>query len=164
MHFHIHNSNLIEKVDSQQEDMQSLVAWDYLKSQQPLTIDHVLNTHGLITKNLLNKEKSGHFRGVNVYVGTHKFPPSFLLQSLVQDWLDALNDETPKYTPKEFHIWFEQIHPFVDGNGRTGRMLMWWDELRRNQSPTLIRHRSTNSADGVPQYEYYDWFAEKKFV
>lgn len=38
----------------------------------------------------------------------------------------------------------------VDGNGRTGRMLMWWQEIQQGKEPTLITFNNRR--------EYYDWF------
>jgi Fic family protein len=50
-------------------------------------------------------------------------------------WLDLM----PQRTPWVNHVGFETIHPFADGNGRTGRMLMWWQEVQAGQTPTLFK-------------------------
>jgi Fic family protein len=57
---------------------------------------------------------------------------------------------------KEHHIKFEHIHPFVDFNGRTGRMLMNWERLQVGL-PMLIIHADWPKVNGE-QMEYYDWF------
>ena len=38
----------------------------------------------------------------------------------------------------EFHVQFERIHPFQDGNGRVGRLLMFWQCLQHNIVPFII--------------------------
>ncbi len=54
---------------------------------------------------------------------------------------------------QQLHVSYEKIHPFVDGNGRTGRMFMNWWRLT-NGLPLLIIH------EGDEQYNYYQWFQD----
>ncbi len=42
----------------------------------------------------------------------------------------------------EFHILFEKIHPFADGNGRVGRLLMAYQAIQNNIVPPLIKNES----------------------
>ena len=42
----------------------------------------------------------------------------------------------------EFHILFERIHPFADGNGRVGRLLMTYQAIQNNIVPPLIKNES----------------------
>jgi len=42
----------------------------------------------------------------------------------------------------EFHILFERIHPFADGNGRVGRLLMAYQTIQNNIIPPLIKNES----------------------
>ena len=48
----------------------------------------------------------------------------------------------------QFHIAFEEIHPYSDGNGRVGRLLMNYQLLRNGYLPTLIRYEQ--------RFDYYD--------
>jgi Fic family protein len=52
--------------------------------------------------------------------------------------------------PKEAHIEFEYIHPFVDGNGRVGRMVYNAHRLLLGQPIHIIEESEKN--------EYYKWF------
>lgn len=148
---HIRESNLIENIDDPKEDQQSLVAWKYIEAVKNINETNLLTLHKMITKDQLSKEESGHFRKIQVYVGDYIPPASTLVPHLIGNWLIDLKF-LEKYTPKDMHIKFEKIHPFVDGNGRVGRMLMWWHEIQLGKPPTLIR---SNEAD---RFEYYKWF------
>lgn len=63
--------------------------------------------------------------GLNVRVGNH-FPPlggPHIVEQLNALLVDA-NEE--KSSPWEIHVQYETLHPFTDGNGRSGRMLWYW--------------------------------------
>lgn len=45
----------------------------------------------------------------------------------------------------EFHIFFERIHPFADGNGRVGRLLMAYQAIQNDIVPPLIENESRDS-------------------
>ena len=66
----------------------------------------------------------------------------FLVQQLV-DYLDyrlenATTEEEKLESVLDTHIQFERIHPFSDGNGRTGRMLMNYSLLQEGFPPLII--------------------------
>lgn len=150
---YIHQSNLIESIDDKKEDAQSLLAWEYISSLKKIGIPELLETHRLITVRQLNRKEAGHFRTVPVWIGGYKVMPSpFMAQQLIYNLLMDLMQEPARYTPKELHVRFEQAHPFIDGNGRTGRMLMWWHEIQLKKKPTLIWFDERR--------EYYDWFSD----
>ena len=53
---------------------------------------------------------------------------------------------------KASHIAYERIHPFIDGNGRTGRMFMNWQRLKAGLPILVIKEKE--------KQEYYKWFNE----
>lgn len=151
---HIRQSNLIEDVDDRHEDKLSMYAWAWLIKQDILSQPVILELHRLITCNQLSKQDAGHLRTVQVTVGGHYPPDGMIMQGQLYGWGIDMLEHWQDLDPKEMHVRFEKIHPFVDGNGRTGRMLMWWHEKKLGREPTLIR---SNEAD---RHYYYQWFRE----
>lgn len=150
----IHNSNLIEDINDPEEDLQSLRAWNFINKQAHISQPTLLKMHALITKNQLPPNECGRYRTVNVWVGNHVPPEPFLAQQLCYNWLMDLLEHYLTLDPVQMHIRFEHIHPFVDGNGRTGRMLMWWHQKKLGKTPMLIPFEDRQG--------YYKWFVEKK--
>lgn len=148
---HIRQSNLIENINDRHEDQMSLYAWHWLEKKANITPTRLLELHRLITCRQLGKD-AGQFRTVMVRVGTSLPPAPDLAREMAHNWCLDLMTHWGDLDPKEMHIRFEKIHPFIDGNGRTGRMLMWWHEKKLGREPTLIR---SNEAD---RHYYYEWF------
>lgn len=138
MQAHIRESNLIESIDNPAEDAQSMKAWEYISAQPHIGIAELLETHRLITMNQLSQRESGSFRTVPVWVGYQPTPNPHLAQQLIYNLLMDLMQRPEELDPIEAHVRFEKAHPFIDGNGRTGRMLMWWHEQKLGKYPTVI--------------------------
>lgn len=110
-------------------------AVDLLKFK-PFNIDLILETHKILLSNVRGKEKApGKIRTSQVWIGTPKSPigkakyvppnPERLLP-LLKNWEEYLHFKE-KDPLVQIAIWkaqFELIHPFLDGNGRIGRMLV----------------------------------------
>jgi Fic family protein len=103
-------------------------AYEAIESFDPYSIDDLLKAHGLMTKGLV--DRPGKFRNCNVGVVdgsgnvVHMAPPFANVPSLVNDLFAWLVDSEDPVLIKScvFHYEFEFIHPFPDGNGRTGRL------------------------------------------
>lgn len=78
-------------------------------------------------------------QGLDVQVGGHVPPKGGPhIQQRLQDILDSVNGQL--FDPWENHCRYEVLHPFMDGNGRTGRAIWLWQMLRsgaRNEDMAL---------------------------
>lgn len=146
---HIRHSNLIEGIDNRVDDDQLMRAWRYVSGLKQLTLKSVLHAHWLITKDELPANFSGKLRTSNVRVGVRVCPSYREVPLLLDEWVHKF-EIADMLDPKVMHIEFERIHPFVDGNGRSGRLFMWWHEILKGLPPTLIRVED--------RWEYYQWF------
>lgn len=146
---HIRQSNLIENIDDPTEDERSLRAWLWLIQQPRIGLDVVLELHRRVTCTQLGEE-AGRLRRCNVQVGGYVAPRWREVRARLESWLRTMRVEWADMDPRQGHVDFEMIHPFVDGNGRTGRLLMWWHEVTLGRTPTLLR--------AVDRWDYYEWF------
>jgi Fic family protein len=147
-------SNLIENVSDEDSLAQAKLAWIHLKKQPELTPSVILKTHKILMlhQKLLPSEK-GYFRRVPVWIGGREIKDWHQVPTAVAEWCKEVNIDIlgMRRLWRQRHVEYEKIHPFIDGNGRTGRMFMNWQRLRTGL-PLLIIYT------GVEQQEYYEWF------
>jgi Fic family protein len=99
------------------------------------THEHLFELHRLLADTVMDQGTAGAYRTIQVQVGRH-FPPaaadvSPLMFELLEWWNGASGKLSPVLSSAILHYRFEDIHPFADGNGRTGRALALWDLYRR---------------------------------
>ena len=104
-------------------------------SNKTITKNTILSLHKHLTKDLLrNPEYEGKFRDTSVIIGNvhtikiNYIPPdSYKVPYLVDELLDWLNNSTSEMYPVIvagiLHYELVRIHPFIDGNGRTSRIM-----------------------------------------
>ncbi len=153
----LEESNAIEGVFDDVSLDQAVIAWKYLKKQTELTKGVVLKTH----KILMLKDESiagferGYFRRRAVYIGGREALHYSKIEQAINEWIDDawVSLEVPGdegHNIKIDHIEYEKIHPFIDGNGRTGRMFMNWQRLQCGLPILIIKEEE--------RFEYYKWF------
>lgn len=128
-------SNAIEDVWDAKSLLQAIRAWKYLDARDELTISDILQTHEILMKGKLDPDETGAFRKRPVWIGGHEAKPWYVIPELMEEWIkDAMTSlVVPGQDGKHFqidHISFEAIHPFIDGNGRMGRILLNWQRRR----------------------------------
>jgi Fic family protein len=107
------------------------------KHAKKKTIRHedIFDLHRLLAGQVMDQGEAGRYRTIQVRVGRH-FPPAAAdVSGLMFELLDWWNKKAPTLSPvlssSILHYQFEWIHPFADGNGRTGRALALWELYRR---------------------------------
>lgn len=111
--------------------------------QEALSEWQVKNIHSLVLKGIDNEE-AGRYRRENVVIsGASTTPPDFLHLSEEMQQLIAWHQQADQLHPiaraAELHTRFVKIHPFIDGNGRTGRLLLNFDLMKLGYPPAVIR-------------------------
>jgi len=97
--------------------------------------DDIFDLHRLLAGQVMDQGEAGRYRTIQVRVGRH-FPPaasdvSGLMFELLDWWNKKASALSPVLSSSILHYQFEWIHPFADGNGRTGRALALWELYRR---------------------------------
>jgi len=84
---------------------------------------------------VMDQGEAGRYRTIAVRVGRYVPPPPLEVSGLMFELLKWWNKEAEQLSPvlssAILHCRFESIHPFADGNGRTGRALALWELYRR---------------------------------
>lgn len=132
-------------------------AFDYVrelvKEKAPLTESIIKQIHYLVLAD--KKDDRGVYRRVPVRImGAHHEPvqPYMIAPKMEQLLLDYTASEEHIVTKlARFHIEFEGIHPFIDGNGRTGRLLVNLELMKAGYPPIDIKF-----TDRVAYYDAFD--------
>jgi Fic family protein len=95
----------------------------------------VLRLHRIVAGKVMEQGDAGRYRAMRVQVGGYVPPSPGEVPGLMRELLDWWNDDAAALSPvlssAIVHYRFEAIHPFADGNGRTGRALALWELYRR---------------------------------
>lgn len=124
-----------------------------IKDKEPLSQTQIKSIHKLILKNI-NDKNAGVYRNTNVRIsGAKHTPPHFTqIQSQMDNFLQWYEKEAmllhPVIRASRVHINFVKIHPFIDGNGRSARLLMNLELLKANLLAINIKNEK--------KLEYYE--------
>ena len=107
----------------------------------------IFNIHSIVLKNI-DPKNAGKYRNDPVYVllkngNKHMFCDPLLITDEMDvffNWLFSTKNEHPLITAAEAHTRFVSIHPFIDGNGRTARLLMNLILLQNGYVPVIIKN------------------------
>lgn len=125
--------------------------------------DGILAIHRRLLERTTNQRIAGRFRDAQNWIGGNDYtpcgadfvpPPSELVAPLLQDLCTAINDDRlpPLVQAALVHAQFETIHPFDDGNGRTGRALVHVILKRRGIARDFVPPISVIFARARTQY------------
>ena len=125
---------------------------ELVKENAPLSEHNIKQIHYLVLAD--KKQDRGVYRRVPVHImGAHHEPAQpYLIEPKMEQLLQAYKDDTEHIITKlaRFHIEFEGIHPFIDGNGRTGRLLVNLELMKAGYPPIDIKFKD--------RMKYYDAF------
>ena len=136
----------------------AIKVYDKLATFDYKNLDDLLLSHKMLMDEILTN--AGSFRSSNVGVGgedgvVHVAPPHGHVANLMQElfaWLGT-TDIHPLIQSSVFHYEFEFIHPFIDGNGRMGRL---WQSLILHEWKAIFSAIPIESVIKETQQEYYN--------
>ncbi len=127
-------------------------AYEMLMQLNPFSVKDLLKAHKVMTSDIVKEAGTFRSKGAGVFAGEaliHAGSPAQYVPNLVGELFDWLKETKlhPLIKSCIFHYEFEFIHPFADGNGRTGRLwhtlilAQWKDFFQWLPIETLIHER-----------------------
>lgn len=127
---------------------------DLVRDNVPLSESIIKQIHYLVLAD--KRDDRGVYRRVPVRImgAQHEPVQPYLIQPKMEQLLEQYKNSTEHIVSKlaRFHIEFEAIHPFIDGNGRTGRLLVNLELMKAGYPPIDIKFTERRA--------YYDAFDE----
>ena len=131
---------------------------DLVKEQAVLSESIIKQIHYLVLAD--KKQDRGVYRRVPVRIMGAQHAPvqPYLIQPKMEQLLEEYKNSTEHIIPRlaRFHIEFEGIHPFIDGNGRTGRLLVNLELMKAGYPPIDIKF-----TDRIVYYNAFDEYHVK---
>ena len=126
---------------------------DLVKQKHELDENEILNIHTLVLMD--RPEARGKYRSVPVRIlGTNAKPSEpYLIKPNMENLINWYKNEKELSMIERialFHLKFETIHPFLDGNGRTGRLILNFELMKNGYVPINIKYKDRR--------RYYDAF------
>jgi len=149
----IGGKSMIEHLETINHREAILFVEDLISNEEPLSEWNIKNIHALILKEIDNNN-SGKYRTENVVIsGAKHIPPKYyevgdLMQKLIAEHQNKWNDYHPVVRATLLHGEFVKIHPFIDGNGRTSRLLLNFELMKNGYTPIIIKNED--------RAKYYD--------
>lgn len=137
-------------------------AFDYVRQlvsgNAPISEKVIKDIHNLVLAD--KKEDRGIYRRVPVRImgAAHEPVQPYLIIPKIEELLEQYKNSKEDIVTKlaRFHIEFEGIHPFIDGNGRTGRLLVNLELMKAGYPPIDIKFN-----DRLKYYEAFDEYHVK---
>lgn len=119
---------------------------EIVRNEEKLTEWQIKNIHRLVLKGI-DDENAGQYRRQNVIIsGAKHVPPDYLVLNDEMhkfiEWykLKNVKDMHPIERAARVHGEFVKIHPFIDGNGRTARLLLNLELMKSGYPPIIIKN------------------------
>lgn len=121
------NKRLVAPQKDIMEVRNAIEVYNHLNTFNPFSIESLCTAHRVLMNGLIPNAGYIRLTAVGIIKGsqvTHIAPPGHLVKALLNDLFDYLENDDDLLLIKScvFHYEFEFIHPFIDGNGRMGRL------------------------------------------
>ncbi|TAK73053.1 MAG: Fic family protein [Gammaproteobacteria bacterium] len=154
-----HHQPIVAKPREVLEAKNALAVYKKLTHWQPYSMESFKKAHAMMMQDLI--KEAGHWRtkNVGVYAGkqlTHMAPPAEKIPQLMRhlfEFLKAQDDISLLIKACVFHYEIEFIHPFMDGNGRIGRL---WQQIILMCFNPIFEFIPVETLIKSHQDEYYD--------
>jgi Fic family protein len=121
-----------------------------------VTHEDIFRLHRIISSGVMQQGESGRYRTIRVRIGPYVPPPPEQVSGQMFEFLEWWNKASGALSPilsfAIIHYRFEAIHPFADGNGRTGRALSLWELYRRGFDSHHVFSVDEYYWEGRPRY------------
>lgn len=150
--------NVVAPIKQIQEVRNAIRTYELYPSLNPFDIKDLLKAHGVMMESLVDRPGTFRHSGVGVFGEkglVHMAPPAERVPYLMEDLFEWLNKSEDHLLVRScvFHYEFEFIHPFIDGNGRMGRL---WQSLILGRLHPLFEHLPIENMVYTNQQAYYD--------
>lgn len=137
------------------------LVYSLVEENEALSGRNIKEIHALILKGI-DDGHAGTYRNVNVTIsGAEHRPPAFFHlpqeMTIFMDWYHNAGEMHPVERAARVHVDFVKIHPFVDGNGRTSRLLMNLELMKFGFPPVVF-----TTADRLSYYQALETACTKK--
>ena len=157
----INGKSVVAPLREIQEVKNAIATYDLFPALNPFDAHDLLRAHSTMMMGLVDTAGRWRNGGAGVFGEhgcVHKAPPAERVPALMADlfeWLKTSDDHL-LIRSCVFHYEFEFIHPFLDGNGRTGRL---WQSVILSQLHPLFAHLPVENMVYSNQQAYYDAIA-----
>ena len=136
------NKNLIEQLEAKNHQTALNYLFDYTAKKEKINEDLVLKLHSILMNGIrpdagVYRDHAVRITGINLPTANYASVPKLTSEIMTRA---ALKTKDIIALSASVHSKFEQIHPFSDGNGRVGRLLMNAMLLSANLAPAIIRN------------------------
>lgn len=168
----VRNSNWIEseyEVDGPIWNNHIDIAMKIEEESAKQRIMHPSHIHAILMKELV--KHPGEYRRIQVYVGMDRNAQPAgpaIIDIAMQNWFNCLKEDIKllhnnpaggvdiNNVAWQYHHWFEAIHPFIDGNGRTGRLIL--NNIKRSFGLPWLIIKGTPQGEGHLIKEHLDYY------
>jgi len=141
----IGGKSMVEHLEAINHREAILFVEDLIANREPISEWNIKNIHALILKEIDNAN-AGKYRIENVVIsGAKHIPPKHyevgdLMQKLIIEYQNKWEEFHPVVRASLIHGEFVKIHPFIDGNGRTSRLLLNFELMKNGYPPIIIKN------------------------